>query len=142
MQWLALEMIERAPELVSIAELLEDARHEVEEEARAKSLSIVVVPVPDEVFVSRPHVVFVVATLLRTAIALTSTGQRIAITAQEFDRELVFAVYDKGTCGTPSARFSYVAAEAAHALGGRVWNALAPEGNLAFFSLPLAQAHN
>ena len=137
-----LEMVDRSPELVPITRLLDEARMQVEEEARAKSLRIVVVPADDHVVVSRKHVVFVVAMLLEKAISMTPSGGRIALTAQEFDHELVFAVYDSGTRGTPSNRFNYVAMEAAFALGGRVWSALAPEGNLAFFSLPLAIDHN
>lgn len=142
LQWGELEMIDRSPELVSVTRLLDEARMQVDEEARAKSLRIVVVPDDEQVCVSRKHVVFVVAMLLEKAIAMTPTGGRIAVTAQEFDHDLVFAVYDSGARGTPSNRFNYVAMEAAFALGGRVWNALAPEGNLAFFSLPLAIDHN
>lgn len=141
LQWLELESMPTACELVPIAKLLYDACAVVDEEARAKSLAIVVVPVDDSVYVRRMHVVFVVAALLRTAIRLTPEGGRVAVTAQEIEQELVFAVYDSAR-GSAAIRFNYVASEAALVLGGRVWSTRAPEGNLALFSLPLSSEPN
>ena len=126
-------------ELLSITALLNHARELVAEDARARSLAIVVVGVHDEVFVDRARVLLVVATLLRRAINATPPGGRVAVTAQEFERELVFAVYDSGTPRAPVGRLPDSAAEAASALGGYVWGSA---GNLALFSVPLYRDAN
>ncbi|HVK87410.1 MAG TPA: hypothetical protein VM513_25010 [Kofleriaceae bacterium] len=129
-------------ELVSVSSLLYAARELVREEARAKSLRVIIVGVDEQVIVNRGHVVLVIASLLRDAIDTVQPGGRVAVTGQELDRELVFAVYDSGTPSAPASRFDEFAAEAAHAIGGRVWTAHPLDGNLSLFSLPLAHADN
>ena len=136
-RWLELETTSSSRELVSIERLLSEAGSAVAEPARAKSLAIVLVPVDDEVFVNRAMVIFVVTALLRTAIDATPVGSRIALTAQEMERELVFAVYDSASGVVRATQFDPLVERAALVLHGRVWRSVSPEGNLALFSLPL-----
>lgn len=74
--------------------LLEEARDLVCEEALAKSIRIVIVGVPDLVLVSREQIVLVIAALLRDAVIAAPPGGRVAVTGQEIERDLAFAVYD------------------------------------------------
>jgi K+-sensing histidine kinase KdpD len=139
---LRLDALPAARELLRVSALLHEARDLVREEARAKSLAVVVVGVDDEVFVNRAQVVHVLAALLRDAIRAVPQGGRVAVTGQELERELVFAVYDSGAPCVPSSRFDYFAAEAAHALGGRVWTVRRSESTLSLFSVPLYRDEN
>lgn len=123
-------------EVLPIVALLETARDVVRQEAAAKAIEIVVVGVRDEVFVDRGRVVAVLAALLGAAIETAPRGGRVAVTGQEIERELVFAVYDSGL-PSESSRFDTFTIDAAHAQGGRVWNASLVDGNLALFSVPL-----
>jgi signal transduction histidine kinase len=132
---LHLESTTRPRELLTITALLDQARDQVADEAKRRSLSIVVIGVEDEVFVNRAHVQLIVTSLLRDAIDAMRTAGRIAITAQEIEGDLVFAVYDSGRPHT--LRVDDLIQEAARALGGRVWRSTPAEGNLALFSLPL-----
>ena len=122
---------------VAIEQLLHDACAVVADEARARSLSIVVVPMTDEVRVHRTQVVLVVAALLRTAIRATTSGARVAVTGQPIERQLVISVYDSGPSREPIGRFGPVIRETVAALGGKIWGAPAPHGNVVMFSLPL-----
>jgi hypothetical protein len=139
---LQLDGVAVSRELLTVMALLHEARDVVRAHAGAKCIDIVVVGVADEVFVNRAPVVSVVAALLRHAIDTVPSGGRVAVTAQEFERELVFAVYDSGKPCAPSSRFDYSAAEAAYALGGRIWSARQTDGNLSLFSLPLYRDQN
>lgn len=142
LELLRLDAVPATRELVSITSLLAQARELVSDEAHTRSLRVVVVAVPEEVVVSRVQVVLVVAALLRRAIRRAPPGGRVAITAQEIERDLVFAVYDAGTPRMPSSRFDDFAAEAASLVGGRVWSAPVHDGNLALLSLPLDRELN
>ncbi len=81
-------------ELLPVTALLEEARDLVCEEALAKSIRIVIVGVPDLVLVSREQIVLVIAALLRDAVIAAPPGGRVAVTGQEIERDLAFAVYD------------------------------------------------
>lgn len=139
---LRLDPIPAPRELLRVSALLHEARELVRDEARAKSLAVVVVGVDDEVFVNRAQVVYVLAALLRDAIRAVPQGGRVALTGQGFDRELLFVVYDSGAPCVPSSRFDYFATEAAHALGGRVWTVRRSESTLSLFSVPLYRDEN
>lgn len=129
-----------AREVVSVNALLHDARDRVREAARAKSVVVIVVGVDDLVLVQRSHVVFVVSALLDAAIDGVPSAGRVAVTAQEMEGDLVFAVYDSGR--SAARPIDDVAMEAAYALGGRVWTAKPSDGNLSLFSLPLGRDQN
>lgn len=129
-----------AGELVPIDVLLNEARDLVRAEADAKSLGVIVVGVADEVVVNRAQVIHVLAALLRDAIRAVHPAGRVAVTAQEIERELVFAVFDSGKSRARSIE-TFVAA-AAHALGGRVWSTRPMDGNLSLFAVPLARDDN
>jgi signal transduction histidine kinase len=137
---LRLESTTRPRELLPIVTLLREARDQVIDEARERSLRIVVIGIEDEVFVNRRHVELIVSTLLHDALEVTPANGRIAVTAQEIEHELVFAIYDSGKPHT--LRIDDFTQEAACALGGRVWRTTPAEGNLALFSLPLYSDHN
>lgn len=127
--------------MLPIVALLEAARDVVRAEAAAKAIEIVVVGVRDEVFVDRGRVVGVLAALLGDALETAPRGGRVAVTGQEIERDLVFAIYDSGL-PSESSRFDNFTIDAAHAQGGRVWNAHLAEGNLALFSVPLHRFDN
>lgn len=127
---------------VSVVQLLRDASAVVEEQARTKQIAVVVVPADEHVSVPRARVVAVVAALLRRAITATPPRGRVAVTAQEMERDLVFAVYDTGPRATSSRRLDDTVVADAGILGGRVWIAPAPKGNLVLFSLPLYENYN
>ena len=141
LELLALDALSNRREVLRISTLLEEARELVRDAASAKSIRIIVVGVADEVFVSRPHVVLVVAALLHEAIAAAPEGGRVAVTAQEIERELVFAVYDDGARNV-TYHVDELALESARVLGGRVWSAHPAEGHLNLFSVPLYRDAN
>lgn len=123
--------------LVSVVQLLRDASALVDDQARTKQLAVVVVPVDEHVFVPRARIVTIVSALLRRAVTAAPPRGRVAVTAQQFERDLVFAVYDTGPRATSSRRLDDVTVADAGMLGGRVWTAPAPKGNLVLFSMPL-----
>lgn len=127
-------------EVVPVNALLHEARNRVREAARAKSVVVIVVGVEDLVVVSRAHVVLVVSALLQAAIDGVTSAGRVAITAQEMEGDLVFAVFDSGK--PTMRRFDHVAVDAANLLGGRLWMAHPSDGNLSLFSLPLYRNGN
>ena len=135
--WLELDTISPHRELTSIEGLVREACSLVHDEAHARSLYLVPVPVDDEIVIAREHVVFVLAMLLRGAIGAVPEGARVAITGQPMDRDVVFGVYDSGPHRTRPTQFGYVARQVAYALGGYVWTGDTAKGNLAMFSLPL-----
>lgn len=137
LELLRLDAIPTPRELLRVSTLLHEARDLVRDEARAKSLAVVVIGVDDEVFVNRAQVLHVLAALLRDAIRAVPQGGRVTVTGQGFDHELLFAVYDSEAPCVPASRFDYFAAEAAHALGGRVWTVHRSESTLSLFSVPL-----
>lgn len=131
-----------ARELLTVSALLHETRELVRDEARAKSLSVIVVGDPDEVFVSRVPIVVVVTALLRDAIRTATPGGRVAVTAQEIERELVFAVYGAGRPPSESRRLDGRVTQTAESLGGRIWTAHTDKGNLSLFSVPLYRYDN
>ena len=98
-------------------------------------------PTPARITLSMASVVLVVAALLHEAIASARSGGRVAVTGQQIEQELVFAVYDDGTRNA-SCHVDGLALESAHALGGRVWSAHPAEGHLNLFSVPLYRDAN
>ncbi len=134
---LQLETSSRPRELVTIARLLHDASDRVIDDARRRSLAILVIAPNDEVFVSRVHVVFIFATMLGSAIEQTPAGGRLAITGHEVERELSVAVYAPGRPQPGSSAADDIARIHAEALGGRFWRSRAADGTLAMFVLPL-----
>lgn len=135
--WLALDTISPHRELTSIEGLVREACLLVHDEAHARSLYLVPVPVSDEIVIAREHVVFVLSMLLRGAIDAVPAGARVAITGQPMDRDVVFGIYDSGPHRAKPTRFGYIARQVAYALGGYVWSGDTEKGNLAMFSLPL-----
>ena len=134
---LQLETRSRPREYVPIARLLHEASERVVEEARRRCLAITVIAVDDEVFVNRPHVEVVLVAMLRSAIERTHRNGRIAITGQEIERELAFAVYASGPARPPASAADDLARVHAGALGGRFWRGDPSDGKLALFTLPL-----
>lgn len=128
-------------QLVSISTLLREASAIVREEARAKSLEVRIVGVDDEVFVDRARVVLVVGAMLLDAIRAVPPRGRVAVTAQEIERELVFAVFDSGAPRPPTHGFDDAAAEVAPVIGGRLWTPQTHDGNLTLFAVPLRNAN-
>lgn len=124
-------------ELVPITTLLREARALVHEQARERGLAIVVVGLDDAVFVPRRDVVLVAGALLARALRAAPECARLAITAQDFEDELVFAVYDKSAPRPARLRATDFVCEAAALLGGRVWAAPLDHGNLTLFAVPL-----
>lgn len=134
--------MESARELLRVSALLHETRELVRDEAQAKALSVIVVGDPDEVFVSRVPIVLVVTALLRDAIRTAAPGGRVAVTAQEIERELVFAVYGAGKPPSGSRGLETLVTETAERLGGRIWTAHTDKGNLSLFSVPLYRYEN
>lgn len=134
---LQVETTSRPREYVSIARLLHEASDRVFDEARLRSLAINVIAPDDEVFVNRMHVVLVLVAMLRSAIQRTHRSGRIAITGQEIERELAFAVYASGPAQPRSSAADDLARIHARALGGRFWRGDPSDGRLALFTLPL-----
>jgi hypothetical protein len=141
LELLQLDALSTRREVLAISAVLQEARELVRDAASAKAIRIIVVGVSDEVFVSRAHVVLVVAALLHEAIVAAQPGGRVAVTGQEIERELVFAVYDDGTRNV-TYHVDELALESARVLGGRVWSAHPEEGHLSLFSVPLYRDAN
>jgi hypothetical protein len=141
LELLQLDALSNRREVLAISVLLQEARELVRDDAVAKAIRIIVVGVADEVVVNRGHVVLVVAALLHEAIAAARPGGRVAVTGQEIERELVFAVYDDGTHSL-TCHIDELAMESARVLGGRVWSAHPSEGHLSLFSVPLYRDAN
>lgn len=141
LELLRLDASPKTRELTTVSAVLQEARDLVRDAAVARAIRVIVVGVDDEVFVSRAQVVLVVAALLREAIAAAPPCGRVAVTGQEIERELVFAVYDTGTSDA-SHQLDELAVEAARALGGRVWSAHPADGRLTLFSVPLYRDAN
>jgi signal transduction histidine kinase len=138
---LQLDALSNRREVLSISVVLQEARELVRDAAVAKGIRIIVVGVADEVFVSRGHVVLVIAAMLQEAIEAAPPGGRVAVTGQEIERELVFAVYDDGSRNV-TYHVDELAMESARVLGGRVWSAHPAEGHLNLFSVPLYRDAN
>jgi hypothetical protein len=132
-----LETLGGGRELVSIESLLRDAYSLVDGDVRQRGASVVIVPAPEHVLVFRAQVVFVVASLLRTVVRAVAADERVAITGQSFDEDVVFAVYDSGRRRASAPVCSHGARRALYALRGRVWSSDCTQGNLWLFSVPL-----
>lgn len=141
LELLRLDALSNRREVLPISVVLEEARELVRDAAVAKGIRIIVVGVADEVVVSRAHVVLVVSAMLHEAIAAARPGGRVAVTGQEIERELVFAVYNDGARNV-TYHVDELAMESARVVGGRVWSAHPAEGHLHLFSVPLYRDAN
>ena len=132
LELLQLEVVPDEREVLTIRHLLRECRALV----GPGSERVVVVSVEDSVRVQRGFVSAIVAMLLRDALRAAPAHERVAVTAQEIEGELVVAVFARGARNRDAAIEPF-AHEAAVQLGGRVWSAHTDDGQLAMLAVPL-----